>query len=220
MNSIDIIYSPQEAHWVGWAIFLIMAIGVLGKCFSPTWLIESGRAIFSQNERAYLENTQSLLRKLLQFIFRNSIISFVVYMFVYEQGPSYILSYLKIFLLVMVVSFIKKAITFCVCYVFELEKTYNNYYIHYKNLQTLCCTLLYLALLFIVNFDFPMVMYIYTLVVFVAYLICLVVRTYGIMTNGTPLSILYILLYIVCLEVIPILFILSISKELSITSIS
>lgn len=220
MNSIDIIYSPQEAHWVGWTIFVIMVIGVLGKCFSPTWLIESGRAIFSQNERAYLDNTQGLFRKLLQFFFCYSIISLAIYLLVYEQGPAYMLLYLKMFLLIIVCSLIKTALTYFVCYIFELQKTYNNYYIHYKNLQTLCCTLLYPALLFSVNYDFPMVMYIYTLVVYVVYLLCLIVRIYSIMTSGTPLSILYILLYIVCLEVIPMLFILSISKDLSITSIS
>lgn len=96
MDNIVRIWSPNSAPWVMWVLFglllLALCVGFLGSDIAAL-----ARSLFSKSDRMYVDrNTQGILQTIIVQSFRIGVIALVGYLWIYDVDNFAIVNYLLV----------------------------------------------------------------------------------------------------------------------------
>ena len=96
MDNIVRIWSPNSAPWVMWVLFglllLALCVGFLGSDIAAL-----ARSLFSKSDRMYVDrNTQGILQTIIVQSFRIGVIALVGYLWIYTANDFAIVNYLLV----------------------------------------------------------------------------------------------------------------------------
>ena len=96
MDNVARILSPDSASWVMWVLFglllLALCVGFLGSDIAAL-----ARSLFSKSDRIYVDrNTQGILQTIIVLSFRIGVIALVGYLWIYNANDFAIVNYLLV----------------------------------------------------------------------------------------------------------------------------
>ena len=96
MDNVARILSPDSASWVMWVLFglllLALCVGFLGSDIAAL-----ARSLFSKSDRIYVDrNTQGILQTMMVLSFRIGVIALVGYLWIYNANDFAIVNYLLV----------------------------------------------------------------------------------------------------------------------------
>ena len=198
----EIISTPISEVWPMWLMFALLLCGVLAEVLQPGTLRLAFRTTFTRLERTFGDRANNFMGSLLLNIFRVGTLAMSLYVFLYRNEPFSIVTYGYIILLIMAVLLLKVICVWWVSYTFDMRRAVSACVPQYDSLWTILCLLLYpINLLYINTLGAPNLrwMPIVALVLFGGLVVFKMLQNFY---SGLR-SLLYLLLYIVTLEFLP-----------------
>jgi len=174
---------------------------VLSEVLQPETLRAAFRTTFTKMERIYGDRARNLYGVILLNLFRIGTFAMALYAFTYHSAPFSLRTYGIIIGVVLAVLTVRAAVSWLVAYTFELQRTVVIYLPQYDNLWTMLCVLLYPAILLCINFSGEAFHWLAIAIgaLFVGVMIFKIVQYF----YAGPQSVLYLLIYVVTLELLP-----------------
>lgn len=213
MEDITRIVSPGSASWVVWVLLLLICIAVsnISVLFSlPTlW-----RSLSSYSNRIYTGGgTQTLLNRALSVVFRVGVLSMCAYMLC-NNGTSFVLlKYCMLIGVVGAVALIQWLAWQFVGYTFLQPAQRENTSEHRSVIYNATCVILLMLLLPMIHTTTEVYHYVAVAIFLVVLFGVMLVRAIQ-MFCQSPLKLLYILLYIITLEFLPLAGIIVWAKQI------
>ncbi|MBQ5387883.1 MAG: DUF4271 domain-containing protein [Paludibacteraceae bacterium] len=201
MTVLSHISSFYSASWVGWVMFALFVVGIVNLV--PQVEGVTLQRMFSHSERMYSARARDWMNEVILRIFRLGVMAMAVMIIWQMPGitPTF-WSYMKVFALLAVVYGIQILLVYGVGMVFVSSKRMDEAMEQYSTIRTLACMGLYPIVLLLTNIALPIVAQVAYSVVVILYMAILFIK--GIQLFFVhALSILYVLLYIICLEILP-----------------
>ncbi len=212
MNNIPHISSPYSEPWVAWTLLLLLAMAILSQSRQRNPLTDL-RKIFSQYERHYGSNTQNWTANIAALLFRWGVLSLTIYLVIYQPDNFTLLNYIKILGIAAAVFCAQTLVTAAVERVFLQPRQREVIIEQYSYIRNITYIILWGILLVMTNIPNQLTLYI--LVGITALFFSGVVLGKGIrLFYRKALSLFYILLYFISLEVIPLAGIITWAKQI------
>ena len=227
MPFIPHILSPGSAPWVGWTMLLLAVIAVLSELMQPGVLSGSFALVFSKVERTYHDPHRNIPGQLCINVFRIGTFALALYLFCYVGGTLSLghwevqfltdktflfRKYLLVLLVVFGVDTVKYLLTLWVNYTFQISRRFTLISLHYNSLWTVINSAFYLLLLVLLPVDSPKIIFWSFLALCIVALVLIGVKWLRVFYSGLP-SLLYIALYLLTLEVLPLLAMVACAEE-------
>ena len=159
-------------------------------------------SVFSRSERVYGIQAQTIGNAIMTWLFRLGILALTISILSYTGGAFLWITYIKALAAVVVVYVLQMLLVRWIGWVFVTPKVMDIALEQYHNLRMLACYLLYPVLLIVINWPNTLATYILLGIIFLLFTVAFIWK--GIQLFYTkPLSILYILIFFVSLEIIP-----------------
>lgn len=200
MNSINHITSFYASPWVGWVMFVLLFVALLNPLSQNVRGMLQG--IFSHSERTYAVHGRDWTSEIALRFFRIGILALTILIWLLPQNACSLLSYLKTFGILIAVYIVQTLLLYGVGKVFISSKLLDAAMEQYNGIRTLTCVWLFPVLLLLLNITTPVVHHILCGITLGLYLLLLFGKSIQLF-YAHPLSIIYILLYIVYLEILP-----------------
>ena len=184
-------------------LFLLLC-GVVAEMVQSGMVLQAFSTIFAKVERSYGDVQQNPLEELIMNIFRIGTFAMALYLYAYRAGDFCFTTYLLVAAWVLGIDVVKLAATALVNYTFRISKRFALISTHYNNLRTVICCGFYVALLFLVNIDNAVVTKWSLFALAAAAIVLILIKWIRIFCTDVR-SLLYIVLYILTLEVLPLL---------------
>lgn len=204
MEVITRILSPSSASWVTWVLLFLLAVMVFNRSIlqsvSTVW-----HSLLSYSDRMYSSGgAQSILNTLLSIVFRWGVMAMCVYILCYEAGEFGINNYIKLFGIFVAVFIAQWLLSRLVGYTFLSSIQRENIRDQRAVIYNVSCVILLLFLLPMTHSS-SLVLHIILVSVFLLLLIGMLTFRGIQLFNQRPWIVLYILLYIITLELLPII---------------
>lgn len=178
-----------------WVLMMVRQPGIVKDAF---------HSLFSKQDRSYSDSANDLLSEILLILFRSTTLTMLVYILVFCGAAQFrILYFLALLGLVILFDLCKWMILRLLSYVFSLQRRMDGPRAVYNNLWVFSAVLLFPVMVVIVNTGWTVVGWGFFLGIMGVYLGLLIRKMFR-MFSITPMGILYILLYTMTLEVLPI----------------
>ena len=194
------ISSLYSESWVAWLVFALVVIALSNpfvRMVGVTW-----HGVFSQSERAYTPQTHDWLSEITLRIFQLGVATIGMLMWILPHGDVEPILFAQALGIVTAVYVVQSLLTFAVGHVFVSAKRFGIAWTQHNNIRTLMCIGIYPVLLLLLNTTASMVPQILCGIIVVLFVMLLAGKCLQLFYAG-PLSILYVLLYVVCLEILP-----------------
>lgn len=201
MNGIPHISSPYSESWVYWIILLLSVLIFFNHSVRNSVAI-AFRSIYSHSDRIYSNQNSNLLVKFCSWIFRIIIFALAIYVAIFETGDFSFLTYLAIVGIVSVVCLLQHALILCVGWVFVTRKQLDNGLGQLENVRNSIGVMLLPILVIMVWINNPLCSWILLGVLGTIFVLLTLTKSLQLFCKNI-LSVLYILLYLICLEIIP-----------------
>lgn len=209
MDILTHIQSPCSAPWVAWLLLaglIILLLNVFTQAGVQTI------NVFSRSERVYTTHSNNWMGKFLSRIYGWGIVGLMIALLLFDGVDFAFLTYLKVLGIVALVYFLQWTIVLGVGWVFVSAKDLSNALEQYRDIRSLICMLLYPVVLFSCNYPNQMITKIMCGIVVLVFIFLIMNKMILIFYKNLP-SLLYILLYIFCLEILPIAIIFFLANE-------
>lgn len=201
-TDIPLISSPVSEAWTSWVLLALLLLAVLANASQAGVVRSSFGTVFAKPDRSYADVQRTGIGQISLLLFQIGTLGMAYYLLCYRTGDFTITRYGVIVLFVAVVYGIKALLLWLVQYTFQLQRICPTAAVHYGNLVTVLCCLLYPLLLLIQNMGMSrafgwcagILAALFALSVF--YKWC---RAY----LDSTLALLYIILSVLTLEVLP-----------------
>lgn len=161
------------------------------------------RNTFSHAERIYAGQTQNILTIVTSWIFRIGVAAMVIYFALCTSSTVSFLNYIKVIGITTVIAILRHLLTLGVGWVFLSRNQLTNGLGQLEPVRNLLCVLLLPILLLLLHLHYPLVCVVLLGLVLIGFTI-LVITKMLLLYYKDLLSVFYILLYITCLEILPI----------------
>ncbi len=211
-SGISHIISPLSAAWCGWTMLFLFLCAILSEYLQPGIISQSGSSLIVRTERTYKDAPTNLLGQTLVTIFRIGTLAMALCFCFYPLGTFGFATYAAVCGLIIAVLLVKMVCNIILDYTFMLSRRFAAVYEHYANISTIAVCILYPALLVVLRIDNPVVgQWLLGIVtaLFVIMWTYRAIRTFII----SPISILYLTLYICTLELLPLAMLLYLSQK-------
>lgn len=208
------ILSVYANAWTGWVMLALLLLLVLNH--SPQYsLIGSVKNVFSHAERVYGAQSRAWGSEVCEWLFRIGVLAMAVWVLVIGNGRLAIgngaMGYAKVLALVLGVYIVQRLVLRGVGYVFVSRKQLSAAMEQYNAICSAACVCLYPIVLVVMNVPAAHLAQILCGAVLVAFVGMIVWKSIRLFYTNI-LSLLYILLYIIFLEIMPIMVIFSVAK--------
>ncbi len=211
MEILPRISSLYSQTWVFWVMFTLLAVAMLSLI--PQAAASTLQAVFSRAERTYSVRNREWMSELTLRLFRVGVLAMALLIWIQPQGEASLLNYAKALGILVAVYAVQTLLIYAVGAVFISSKRMDVAMEQYSAIRTLLCVGLYPILLLLTNLSLPSLPVIAYGIIFGLYIVALIAK--GIqLFYAHILSILYILLYIVCLEVLPLLVSVAVAERI------
>lgn len=212
MTIIPHISSLYSAPWVAWVLFALLFLLVVNP--SPQVNVLVGlRSVFSHSERVYASHAREWGSEICSHLFRMGTVALAVLLL---AGPIFHLTFTcfaKVLGVVVAVYSIQRLLMHAIGKVFVSQKNLDAALEQYNGICTMMCVCLYPMLILILNFPGSKSTPILCGSILALFLVLVLWKSIRLFYVKF-LSVFYILLYIICLEVIPLAVIFTLAKQL------
>lgn len=221
MDMVPHILSVYANAWTGWVMLALLLLLVLNH--SPQYsLIGSVKNVFSHAERVYGAQSRALGSEVCEWLFRIGVLAMAVWILAIGNGRldmgygrlaigNGAMGYAKVLALVLAVYVVQRLVLRGVGYVFVSRKQLSAAMEQYNAICSAACVCLYPIVLVVMNVPAAHLAQILCGAVLVAFVGMIVWKSIRLFYTNI-LSLLYILLYIIFLEIMPIMVIFSVAK--------
>lgn len=214
MDMVPHILSVYANAWTGWVMLALLLLLVLNH--SPQYsLIGSVKNVFSHAERVYGAQSRAWGSEVCEWLFRIGVLAMAVWILAIGNGRLAIgngaMGYAKVLALVLAVYVVQRLVLRGVGYVFVSRKQLSAAMEQYNAICSAACVCLYPIVLVVMNVPAAHLAQILCGAVLVAFVGMIVWKSIRLFYTNI-LSLLYILLYIIFLEIMPIMVIFSVAK--------
>ena len=221
MDMVPHILSVYANAWTGWVMLALLLLLVLNH--SPQYsLIGSVKNVFSHAERVYGAQSRAWGSEVCEWLFRIGVLAMAVWILAIGNGRLAMgygrlaigngaMGYAKVLALVLGVYIVQRLVLRGVGYVFVSRKQLSAAMEQYNAICSAACVCLYPIVLVVMNVPAAHLAQILCGAVLVAFVGMIVWKSIRLFYTNI-LSLLYILLYIIFLEIMPIMVIFSVAK--------
>ena len=221
MDMVPHILSVYANAWTGWVMLALLLLLVLNH--SPQYsLIGSVKNVFSHAERVYGAQSRAWGSEVCEWLFRIGVLAMAVWVLVIGNGRldmgygrlaigNGAMGYAKVLALVLAVYVVQRLVLRGVGHVFVSRKQLSAAMEQYNAICSAACVCLYPIVLVVMNVPATHLAQILCGAVLVAFVGMIVWKSIRLFYTNI-LSLLYILLYIIFLEIMPIMVIFSVAK--------
>ena len=221
MDMVPHILSVYANAWTGWVMLALLLLLVLNH--SPQCsLIGSVKNVFSHAERVYGAQSRAWGSEVCEWLFRIGVLAMAVWILAIGNGRldmgygrlaigNGAMGYAKVLALVLGVYIVQRLVLRGVGYVFVSRKQLSAAMEQYNAICSAACVCLYPIVLVVMNVPAAHLAQILCGAVLVAFVGMIVWKSIRLFYTNI-LSLLYILLYIIFLEIMPIMVIFSVAK--------
>ena len=214
MDMVPHILSVYANAWTGWVMLALLLLLVLNH--SPQYsLIGSVKNVFSHAERVYGAQSRAWGSEVCEWLFRIGVLAMVVWILAIGNGRLAIgngaMGYAKVLGVVLGVYIVQRLVLRGVGHVFVSRKQLSAAMEQYNATCSAACVCLYPIVLVVMNVPAAHLAQILCGAVLVAFVGMIVWKSIRLFYTNI-LSLLYILLYIIFLEIMPIMVIFSVAK--------
>lgn len=214
MEIVEHISSVYANGWVSWVLLALLLLLVLNRS-AGMGVIGSLRSVFSQSERVYGAQSRAWGSEVCEWLFRIGVLAMAVWVLVIGNGRLAIgngaMGYAKVLGVVLGVYIVQRLVLRGVGYVFVSRKQLSAAMEQYNAICSAACVCLYPIVLVVMNVPAAHLAQILCGAVLVAFVGMIVWKSIRLFYTNI-LSLLYILLYIIFLEIMPIMVIFSVAK--------
>lgn len=213
MNSVLRISSPLSEPWVGWTmLFLLLCFAIINSREKDLF-----RSFFhgfmTQMERNYGDSAPDVITAVTMHIFKVGVLAFVAYAGMNVGGEFSLVGYGIVVACVVGIVLLKRLAIRVMVFVFELHRRAVLPMDFYNRLWLLLCIVLYPLMLVLVYFDAMMLLRIFTYILLGVYLVLLIVKCSR-TCFVKPISVVYIFLYVLTVEVLPIVSMIGVMNKM------
>ena len=214
MDMVPHILSVYANAWTGWVMLALLLLLVLNH--SPQYsLIGSVKSVFSHAERVYGAQSRAWGSEVCEWLFRIGVLAMAVWILAIGNGRLAIgngaMGYAKVLGVVLGVYIVQRLVLRGVGHVFVSRKQLSAAMEQYNAICSAACVCLYPIVLVVMNVPAAHLAQILCGAVLVAFVGMIVWKSIRLFYTNI-LSLLYILLYIIFLEIMPIMVIFSVAK--------
>lgn len=204
MEVMSRILSPSVGSWVAWVMVTLLCLvlfnHVISSSISMLW-----RSWSSHSDRMYTgAMSQSVMSVVLSYVFRVGVMAMAVYLLGYESGDFQLMNYIKIVGMLAIVSFVQWVLWQLMSFVFLPFAQQKNAWEQRMMIYNASCVLLWWIVLIIIGIHSRLLELILMLCLAVLWIGLLIVKGVQ-MFYQKPWNVLYVLLYTITLEVLPVL---------------
>jgi|GEM_PF-805574 len=221
MEIVEHISSVYANGWTGWVLLALLLLLIINRS-ARVGVIGSVRSVFSQSERVYASQSRAWGSELCEYAFRLGVLAMAVWVLVVGDGLLAIgdeqwaigngaMGYAKVFALVLGVYVAQRLVLRGVGHVFVANKQLDAAMEQYNGICSMACVCLYPILLVLTNVHIAYLAQILCGGVLLLFVLCVLWKSIRLFYTNI-LSLLYILLYIIFLEIMPIMVIFSVAK--------
>ena len=221
MDMVPHILSVYANAWTGWVMLALLLLLVLNRS-AGMGVIGSLRSVFSQSERVYGAQSRAWGSEVCEWLFRIGVLAMAVWILAIGNGRldmgygrlaigNGAMGYAKVLALVLAVYVVQRLVLRGVGYVFVSRKQLSAAMEQYNAICSAACVCLYPIVLVVMNVPAAHLAQILCGAVLVAFVGMIVWKSIRLFYTNI-LSLLYILLYIIFLEIMPIMVIFSVAK--------
>lgn len=180
--------------------------------FQPAVIRQGFVSLFSKVERSYNDSPMNYVGQVLLFVFRAGIVGMAIYLFTYNShlathtadGEFLFSRYMTIMGAVAATEIVKYLVSLLLNYTFQLSRQFATLFAHYTYVSTSICCVLYPLLLLIIYFGSQALTTIGLCVMMSVCWLVLFIKWIRVFFTSIP-SVIYVLLYILTIEVLPLL---------------
>ena len=221
MEIVEHISSVYANGWVSWVLLALLLLLVLNRS-AGMGVIGSLRSVFSQSERVYGAQSRAWGSEVCEWLFRIGVLAMAVWILVIGNGRldmgygqlaigNGAMGYAKVLGVVLGVYIVQRLVLRGVGYVFVSRKQLSAAMEQYNAICSAACVCLYPIVLVVMNVPAAHLAQILCGAVLVAFVGMIVWKSIRLFYTNI-LSLLYILLYIIFLEIMPVMVIFSVAK--------
>lgn len=185
---------------------------ILAGVFQPVVIRQGFVSLFSKVERSYNDSPMNYIGQALLFVFRAGILGMAIYLFTYNSqlamhansGEFLFSRYMTIMGAVAAMEVVKYLVSLLLNYTFQLSRQFATLFAHYTYVSTSICCVLYPLLLLIIYFGSQALTTIGLCVMMSVCWLVLFIKWIRVFFTSIP-SVIYVLLYILTIEVLPLL---------------
>ena len=185
---------------------------ILAGVFQPAVIRQGFVSLFSKVERSYNDSPMNYVGQVLLFVFRAGIVGMAIYLFTYNShlathtadGEFLFSRYMTIMGAVAATEIVKYLVSLLLNYTFQLSRQFATLFAHYTYVSTSICCVLYPLLLLIIYFGSQALTTIGLCVMMSVCWLVLFIKWIRVFFTSIP-SVIYVLLYILTIEVLPLL---------------
>ena len=216
MELVSHISSIYANAWTGWVLLALLLLLVLNH--SPQYsLIGSVKNVFSHAERVYGAQSRAWGSEVCEWLFRIGVLAMAVWALTIGDGRLAIgngaMGYAKVLALVLAVYVVQRFILRGVGYVFIQRTQLDSAMEQYNAICSAACVCLYPIVLVVTNVPVAHLAQILCGAVLMAFVGIIVWKSIRLFYTNM-LSLLYISLYIIFLEIMPIMATVSVAKHI------
>ncbi|MBQ2540783.1 MAG: DUF4271 domain-containing protein [Paludibacteraceae bacterium] len=203
-TSIPLISSPISEPWTAWILLLLLLLAGMANVLQPGMVVNSFTTIFTKPERQYTDAPRTALGQICLQLFQLGTLGMAYYLFCFQTGDFSIARYGVILIVTGAVYATKVLMMLLVDYTFQLRKKCATIGIHYANLLCVFCCALYPILLLMHQYGATKTLQVILLLLTVFFIVLVTVkycRAYLI----KPMALVYILLFVLTVDVLPLL---------------
>lgn len=204
MEDIARILSPSSASWVTWVLLFLLSIVVLNRSvllsISTVW-----HSLLSYSDRMYTTGrAQSVLNTFLSVVFRWGVMALSIYVLCYESGDFMIITYVKLLGGVGVMLLVQWLISKLVGYTFLAPVQRESISEQRTIIYNAACVILLFCLMLMIHTS-SIGLRVILVGVYVILLMGMILFRAVQLFCQKPWKVLYILLYIITLELLPLI---------------
>lgn len=196
------ISSPISESWVYWILLLFFVLVAINRSVRDS-VVVALRNSFSHSERVYGGQSQNILAISTAWIFRVGVLAMVIYVLSYTSEQFTFMAYTKILGAVALIEVIRHILLLGVGWVFLSNNQLANGIGQLEIVRNVVCVLLLPVLLLLIRLNYPMLHFILLGIIGLAFTVLVIAKS-TLLFYKNILSIFYILLYFIYLEIIPV----------------
>ena len=216
MEIVEHISSVYANGWTGWVLLALLLLLLLNRS-ARMGVMGSVRSVFSQSERVYASQSRAWGSELCEYVFRLGVVSMAVWVLAIGDGRLAMgngaMGYAKVFGWVLGVYVVQRLLMRGVGYVFVGSKQLDAAMEQYNGICRMVCVCLYPIVLLLTNVQVGYLAQILCGGVVLLYMVCVWWKSVRLF-YANVLSLLYILIYIVFLEIMPMVVIFTVAKNI------
>lgn len=197
------ILSPLSSAWPWWVMLALLLCAVLSEATQPGAVVRAFTVLqVKANKRSYKSAPENFFGQFFVALFRLGVLSLALQLCLYDGETFRFATYAAISGVILAMWMIKMIANLWIDYTFMLSRRYEDVYEQYGHMVTLSALLLYPCLLVLLHVCQVIVARWVVGIIVVLFLLFLLYRMVRVFYQ-TPLSVVYILIYFLTLEALP-----------------